>query len=75
MSAYEKYSKAYAKLNITQKARVKLKQKWEQASALAIFEDWPSLFDPDREQDEGELSACRDLIRERPELFPEEAKG
>ncbi len=36
--------------------------------------DWPNLFDPSREQDENELKACRQLIAERPELFPESTK-
>lgn len=64
------YCKAWATLNPTQKARVKLKQGWEQCSARAVFADWPGLFDPDREQDRDELVACRKLIAERPDLFP-----
>ncbi|HEX5591990.1 MAG TPA: hypothetical protein VFX35_01435 [Solirubrobacterales bacterium] len=68
---YAQYREAWAKLSVTQKARVKLKQQWERRSALAIFADWPDLFDPAREQDEDELKACRELIEQRPELFPE----
>lgn len=68
---YQRYREAWAALNPTQKARVKLKQGWEQCSALAVFAGWPSLFDPAREQDHNELVACRKLIAERPDLFPE----
>lgn len=68
---YENYRTAWAALTSTQRARVVLKQQWEQRSRFAIFHDWPSLFDPRREQDETELEACRKLIAERPELFPE----
>lgn len=70
---YEKYRAAWKALSPTLKARVMLKQKGEQRSGLAVFLDWPSLFDPAREQDEDELKACRELIEERPELFPAEA--
>lgn len=70
-SQTERYREAWAALNPTQKARVMLKQKWEATSRLAVFVDWPSLFDPDREQDPSELKACQELITERPDLFPE----
>lgn len=68
---YEKYKAARAALNSTQLARVMMKQQWEKCSALGVYADWPSLFDPEREQDGDELKACRELIAERPELFPE----
>lgn len=64
------YREAWAKLSPTQKARVMLKQKWEQMSRIGVFSEWPSLFDPDREQSPDELAACEELIAERPELFP-----
>jgi len=48
---------------------VMLKAKWEQRSIMAIWEEWSSLFDPKREQDEEEIAASRELIAERPELF------
>lgn len=70
MSAYREYREAWKALSPTQKARVMLKQRWEQCSGLAVFQDWRSLFDPTREQDESELEACHALIRERPDLFP-----
>lgn len=66
---YLRYRMAWSKLNVTQKACVKMKQGWEHCSGMAVFEDWPNLFDPDREQDEIELEACRELINQRPELF------
>lgn len=68
---HARYREAWAALSPTQKARVMLKQRWEACTRLAAFDDWPSLFDPDREQDESELKAWRDLIAERPDLFPE----
>jgi hypothetical protein len=68
--SYAEYREAWKKLSPTQRARVMLKQQWEQASRLAVFRDWPSLFDPDREQDADELAACNELIGQRPELFP-----
>jgi len=68
---YDPYREAWATLNPTQKARVMLKQQWEACSRLAVFADWPSLFDPERDQDAKELKACRELIAERPDLFPE----
>jgi hypothetical protein len=67
---YQQYQEARANLSPTQLARVMLKQQWEECSALTVFFDWPSLFDPAREQDEDELKACRELIAQRPELFP-----
>lgn len=70
MSEHQEYREAWAALNPTQKARVMAKQQWEKASRLAVFQDWRDLFDPDREQDESELEACRELIAERPDLFP-----
>lgn len=69
---YGEFREAWVKLNPTQKARVMLKQKWEQCSRFAIFVDWSSLFDPDREQDAEELEACQELIAERPDLFPDQ---
>lgn len=69
-TTYEKYRAARAALSPTQLARVMLKQQWERCSALSVYANWPSLFDPDREQDEDELKACRELIAERPDLFP-----
>lgn len=66
----QSYRAAWAVLTPTQKARVMLKQQWEGCSRLAVFIDWSSLFDPAREQDEDELTACRELIAQRPELFP-----
>jgi hypothetical protein len=71
----ERYQEAWAALSPTQKARVMIKQQWEACSRLGIFADWPSLFDPDREQDVDELKACRELIAERPDLFPEAANA
>lgn len=71
---YAEFREAWAKLNKTQKARVMLKQQWEQRSRFAIFVDWSSLFDPEREQDASELEACHALIAKRPELFPEDAQ-
>lgn len=68
---YQRYREAWRALDPTRKARVMLKAKWEGCSLSAIFSDWPSLFDPNREQGEGELEACRELIAERPDLFPE----
>ena len=65
------FQEAWAKLNATQRARVMLKQQWEHCSRLAVFVDWPSLFDPNREQDDAEVVACQELIAERPDLFPE----
>jgi hypothetical protein len=70
VSPYGLYRAAWALLNPTQKARVMLKAKWEGRSRVAIHVDWPSLFDPERKQDEDELKACRELIAERPDLFP-----
>lgn len=72
-STYEQYREAWKALSPTRKARVMLKQQWEHCTGLAAFADWPSLFDPDREQDEDELKACQDLISQRPDLFPEGA--
>lgn len=72
-SQYEKYREARAALSPTQLARVMIKQQWERCSALAVFANWPDLFDADRVQDEDELKACRELIAKRPDLFPEEA--
>lgn len=74
-SAYTRYREAWAILSPTQKARVMLKQRWEHRPGLGIFEEWPSLFDPNREQDENELKACRELIAERPDMFPAERGG
>lgn len=68
----ESYRTAWAALSPTQRARVMLKQQWEHCSRLGVFEDWPDLFDPRREQDEDELAACRELIAQRPYLFPSE---
>jgi hypothetical protein len=68
---FARYREAWAKLNVTQGARVKLKQGHEQCSALAVFVDWPSLFDPERVQDGDELKECCGLIYRRPGLFPE----
>ena len=70
MGEYKEFQAAWAKLSFTQKAQIKLKQRDESRSAMAIYADWPSLFDPSREQDRGELKACRELMAERPELFP-----
>lgn len=67
---YGLYRAAWKALSPTQKARVMLKAKWEQRSLVAIHAVWPSLFDPERKQDERELKACRELIAERPDLFP-----
>lgn len=67
-----RYREAWEALSPTQKARVMMKQQWEQCTRLAAFDDWPSLFDPHREQDESELKACRELIATRPDLFPGE---
>ena len=67
---YGRYKEAWKALSPTQKARVMLKAKWERRSLVAIHADWPSLFDPQRKQDEAELKACRELIAERPDLFP-----
>jgi hypothetical protein len=74
---YQEFREAWARLSTTQKARVVLKQQWERRSRFAIFVDWSSLFDPEREQDADELKACEALIAERPELFPkaEEARN
>jgi hypothetical protein len=65
------YSEAWLALTPERKARVMIKAKWEQRSLRAIFDGWPSLFDPLRKQDEDELKACRELMAERPDLFPE----
>lgn len=69
---YQEYQEARKNLSPTQLARIMLKQKWEGRSALAVYEDWPSLFDPNRDQDDEELKACQELIRQRPDLFPTE---
>ena len=65
----EQFREAWAALDDPHKARVMLKAKWEQRSIMAIWEEWSSLFDPKREQDEEEIAASRELIAERPELF------
>lgn len=69
----EKFREAWAALDDLRKARVMLKAKWEQRPIMGIWEDWPSLFDPEREQDEGEIRACEELIAQRPDLFRSKA--
>lgn len=72
MSLDQSYRAAWVVLTPTQKARVMLKQQWEHCSRLSVFQDWASLFDPRREQDEDELAACRELVTQRPDLFSSE---